>query len=86
MYVLQHPSTTGPLSLDEREQLILCARYTATGPRRSLRQIGKRLGLPAERVRQIETRALSKLDSASRAVDNEDAVTPAAGAINPGEV
>jgi RNA polymerase primary sigma factor len=47
--------------LGAREREILRARYGFDGSRQTLRQIGNRLGLSAERVRQIEERALGKL-------------------------
>jgi RNA polymerase primary sigma factor len=48
-------------SLNDRERMILRARYGLDGPEESLRDIGERIGLSAERVRQIEQRALGKL-------------------------
>jgi RNA polymerase primary sigma factor len=48
-------------SLGAREREILRARYGFDGSLQTLRQIGNRLGLSAERVRQIEERALGKL-------------------------
>lgn len=54
-------------SLSERERQILRARFDLDGEgEQSLRQIGERLGLSAERVRQLEQRALGKLAAASR--------------------
>jgi RNA polymerase sigma factor (sigma-70 family) len=50
--------------LSERERLILRARYGLDGPEQTLGQIAERLGLSAERVRQIEQRALGKLRAA----------------------
>jgi len=48
-------------SLNDRERMILRARYGLDGPEQSLRDVGERTGLSAERVRQIEQRALGKL-------------------------
>jgi RNA polymerase sigma factor (sigma-70 family) len=49
-------------TLDERERLVLVLRYglDAQAPR-TLSAVGARLGITRERVRQIESRALSKL-------------------------
>jgi RNA polymerase sigma factor (sigma-70 family) len=52
-------------SLNDRERMILRARYGLDGSEESLRDIGERIGLSGERVRQIEQRALGKLRSAA---------------------
>jgi RNA polymerase primary sigma factor len=52
-------------SLNDRERMILRARYGLDGSEESLRDIGERTGLSGERVRQIEQRALGKLRAAA---------------------
>ena len=51
--------------LSDRERAVLRARYGLDGPERTLREIGSAEGLSAERVRQIEQRALGKLRAAA---------------------
>jgi RNA polymerase primary sigma factor len=51
--------------LAAREREILYQHYGLEGPRSTLRAIGEALGLSAERVRQIEERALEKLRAAA---------------------
>jgi RNA polymerase primary sigma factor len=53
------------VDLCERERAILAARFGLDGPEQTLRQIASRLHLSAERVRQIEERALGKLRDAA---------------------
>ena len=47
--------------LSDRERTILACRFGLGRERQTLREIGKRLGVSAERVRQIEERALCEL-------------------------
>jgi RNA polymerase sigma factor (sigma-70 family) len=53
--------------LSERERAILRGRYGLDGREQTLRQLGTRLGVSDERVRQIEQGALGKLRAASGA-------------------
>jgi RNA polymerase sigma factor (sigma-70 family) len=59
--VFQVELTHLPHDLTERERMILVRRYGLDGPEETLREIGCNLKLSAERVRQIEERALDKL-------------------------
>ncbi len=51
--------------LSERERMIVRAHVGLEGPAQSLREIAERLGVSAERVRQLEERALGKLRAAA---------------------
>jgi RNA polymerase sigma factor (sigma-70 family) len=53
--------------LSDREREVLRARYGLDGDEQTLVQIGERLGLSAERIRQLERRALAKLAAAADA-------------------
>jgi RNA polymerase sigma factor (sigma-70 family) len=61
--------------LSDRERLVLRARYGLDGEAESLRKIAGRLGVSAERVRQIESRALGKLRAAAVG-DTAEPATP----------
>jgi RNA polymerase sigma factor (sigma-70 family) len=51
-------------ALDGRERTIVRGRFGFDGPARTLRDLGSHLGVSAERVRQIEERALEKMREA----------------------
>lgn len=51
--------------LTEREREVVRARFGLDAPAEKLSEVGERLGVSAERVRQIEERALAKLRSAA---------------------
>jgi RNA polymerase sigma factor (sigma-70 family) len=56
--------------LSDREREVLRAHYGLGGQPESLREVARRLGVSAERVRQIENRALGKLRAAAvRGID-----------------
>jgi RNA polymerase primary sigma factor len=50
--------------LDARERTILCARFGLGQPEQTLREVAVHIGVSAERVRQLEQRALEKLRNA----------------------
>jgi RNA polymerase primary sigma factor len=47
--------------LSERERTVLRSHFGLDGRERTLRELGDRLGISGERVRQIEYEALDKL-------------------------
>src|SRR5579884_457979 len=51
--------------LSDRERVVLRARFGLDGETQSLKEIAGRLGVSAERVRQLENRALGKLRAAA---------------------
>jgi RNA polymerase sigma factor (sigma-70 family) len=51
--------------LSERERDVLRARYGLDGDEQTLGEVGDRLGVSAERIRQLERRALAKLGAAA---------------------
>ena len=67
-----------PTVLCEREQAILRARFGLGGHPQTLREVAGRLELSAERVRQIEERALEKLRTAASRVAPLDQRVPMA--------
>jgi RNA polymerase sigma factor (sigma-70 family) len=58
----QVPALLGHLS--ERERTVICSRYGLGQREQTLREIAPRLGVSAERVRQIEQESLAKLYTA----------------------
>jgi RNA polymerase primary sigma factor len=65
---IQTEELLGLLStLRDRERAIVRARYGLDGEEQSLREVAARLGVSAERVRQLERRALGKLAAAAGA-------------------
>jgi RNA polymerase sigma factor (sigma-70 family) len=54
-----------PGGLSDRERMIVSARYGLDRPPETLRDVAARLGLSAERIRQIEQSALEKLRAAA---------------------
>jgi DNA-directed RNA polymerase sigma subunit (sigma70/sigma32) len=53
--------------LSRRERRVVESRYGLRGPERTLRELGQRMGVSAERVRQIEQTALEKMRAGSSA-------------------
>jgi RNA polymerase sigma factor (sigma-70 family) len=51
--------------LTKRERTVICSRYGVGRPERTLREVADRLGVSAERVRQIEHASLAKLGEAA---------------------
>jgi RNA polymerase primary sigma factor len=59
--------------LDERERTIVRSRFGLDGPELTLRELAGTLGVSAERVRQLEQRALGKLRAAVGEGEGDDA-------------
>jgi RNA polymerase sigma factor (sigma-70 family) len=55
------------MRLSARERTVIEARYGLRGPERTLRELGQRMGVSAERVRQIEQVALEKMRAGATA-------------------
>jgi RNA polymerase sigma factor (sigma-70 family) len=51
--------------LTDRERTVICSRYGLGRPAQTLREIALKLGVSAERVRQIEQNSLAKLHDAA---------------------
>jgi RNA polymerase primary sigma factor len=67
-------------SVSERERMVIEVRYGLGGRERTLRELGQRMGVSAERVRQIEQGALEKMRAVSAgsvAADDRAASIPA---------
>ncbi len=63
-------------SLSKREQLILIHRFGLHGEEpKTLEEVGKRIGISRERVRQIEKRLLKKLRKEARVKKLEDLIS-----------
>ena len=69
-----HAAVEGVLdTLTPRERRVLQLRFgLIDGHQRTLEEVGKRIGVTRERIRQIETRALHKLRHPSRAKQLRD--------------
>ena len=68
-------------ALDERERQVLVLRYGLIDEEpKTLEEIGRRLGLTRERVRQIELEALAASRESPRDADGRGAVAPLLGA------
>jgi RNA polymerase sigma factor (sigma-70 family) len=59
-------------SLSDRERAVLRARFGLDGEAETLREIARHLGVSAERVRQLENRALGKLRAGAVGGDHAD--------------
>jgi RNA polymerase sigma factor (sigma-70 family) len=57
--------------LDERERTIVSRRFGLDGPEQTLRELADTFGISAERVRQVEQRALGKLRAAMEPPEEE---------------
>ena len=63
--------------LSDRERSIVQARFGLAGESASLRDLAARMGVSAERVRQLESRALGKLRVAAGPLGDSDGVAKA---------
>jgi RNA polymerase sigma factor (sigma-70 family) len=72
--------------LDERERAVVRGRFGLDAPKRTLRQLGSDLHISAERVRQIQERALTKLRTAAAGLTPPPArPIPGADDLPPGQ-
>jgi RNA polymerase primary sigma factor len=67
--------------LSDREHVVIDGRFGLTGDKQTLDEIGYRLGISKERVRQIESRALGKLRRFAKARERN----PAGGCQKPSD-
>ena len=65
--------------LNARERDVLENRFGIKGQKQTLRVIAERLGVSHQRVRQIETHALNKLNLLAKSSEYADALMPIAG-------